>query len=260
MTFRLFFLSLLAALLTIFTHYAASHDACRVAFLGDSNLWIGGDDCSNPKGWNKHFADLFPGRCRSFARSGATWTHTAATVADTLENIGILGDRNVILNQVLRLRGAVEQDSCLTPGIVIIAAGTNDGWFHTKRPGLFSDTLSLPAGRLRNLPPGEVRSLRDAIRLNLAELRSFLPDARIILLTPMQSTTVAPDMLNRISGIIERTAEDAGVEALRLDTLSPIRADEERRRHRLTSDGTHTSPEGARLTGIAVFSALFPEN
>ena len=55
-----------------------------VAILGDSNTWIGGDDCDKEKGWNKWFKDFFrPASCKSYARSGATWTNTEVTKANT---------------------------------------------------------------------------------------------------------------------------------------------------------------------------------
>lgn len=266
MKFRTLFLTILSAIIIDFCIPTASADnatPARIVFLGDSNLWIGGDDCKNPKGWNKYFADLFQGSCRSFARSGATWSHTSKTDIDTLENIGVLGPRNVILNQTERLRGFVARHPGAAPDIVVIAAGTNDAWFHKKRPGLFTDTVSLsslPSASLLNLPPGQILSLRDAIRLNCTLLRSFLPNARIVLLSPLQSTAVNPSILRQVSDIISRTASDLGVEFLPLDSLSPIRAGSERKQRRLTSDGTHTSPEGARLTGQAVFHALFPDN
>lgn len=89
---------------------------CHVVLLGDSNTFIGGDACDKPQGWNKWFKDFAkPKSCRSYARSGATWTHTPNTVLDMEENIGVLGDNNVVYNQAMRLLTAVlsgEQPSC----------------------------------------------------------------------------------------------------------------------------------------------------
>ena len=57
-----------------------ANDSTHVAILGDSNTWLGGDQCDQPRGWNKWFKDYFaPASCRSYARSGATWTNTART-------------------------------------------------------------------------------------------------------------------------------------------------------------------------------------
>lgn len=232
-------------------------DSLTVALLGDSNLWLGGDDCSKPKGWNMTFAKLLGGTCRSYARSGATWSHNKATRVDTMQNVGVLADNNVILNQVMRLKGVVDANPSYRPDIVIISAGANDAWFLTKRPDLFAPELQADSRELTAMQPSEVRSLHDAIKLNCALLRSFLPKARIILLTPLQTIAVDSALLNRVSDTIEHAASELGVESLRLDTLAPIRADEERKKFRLTYDGTHTSVLGARLCGEAIFNAVF---
>ncbi|MBQ2399776.1 MAG: SGNH/GDSL hydrolase family protein, partial [Muribaculaceae bacterium] len=90
------------------------HDAHAdqdVVLLGDSNTWLGGDDCTGVKGWGKWFAEEYrPGSIRSYARSGATWTNTVNTVADTREYSEVLGDNNVIYNQVMRLVEDFEAD------------------------------------------------------------------------------------------------------------------------------------------------------
>ncbi|MBQ5826020.1 MAG: hypothetical protein IIW46_00885, partial [Bacteroidaceae bacterium] len=65
----------------------------HVVLLGDSETAIGGDQCDQPRGWNKWFAEaLQPASCRSYARSGSTWTNTIRTKLTREENIGILGD------------------------------------------------------------------------------------------------------------------------------------------------------------------------
>ena len=57
----------------------------HIVLLGDSNPFLGGDDCDKPEGWNKWFKDLAePLSCRSYARSGATWTHTSKTAYDVV--------------------------------------------------------------------------------------------------------------------------------------------------------------------------------
>ena len=88
---------------------ARAQQQLHIAILGDSNTWLGGDECDNQKGWNKWFKDILqPASCRSYARSGATWTHTTKTKRDTKENIGKLGKDNVIFNQVMRLKEAYD--------------------------------------------------------------------------------------------------------------------------------------------------------
>lgn len=107
----------------------------HVVILGDSNTFIGGDQCDKPQGWNKWFKELAkPLSCRSYARSGATWTHTSNTVYDIEENTGVLSDNNVIYNQVNRLlKETGEEKTQPTPDLILIMAGTNDLWFASKR-------------------------------------------------------------------------------------------------------------------------------
>ena len=127
----------------------------HVVILGDSNTWLGGDDCNKPQGWNKWFCDAFqPASCRSYARSGATWTNTPQTRRNTQENIGILGNDNVIYNQICRLEEAIFNGSQPTPQLILILAGTNDAWFLKSRPlpPTVSASASVPPMRLSPLP------------------------------------------------------------------------------------------------------------
>ena len=95
----------------------------HVVILGDSNTWIGGDDCDKPKGWNKWFVDEFrPLSCKSYARSGATWTNTSTTRENVVEDIAVLGNDNVIYNQIARLKRACDEGRQQTPDLIIIAA------------------------------------------------------------------------------------------------------------------------------------------
>ena len=90
----------------------AAGDSLHVVILGDSNTWLGGDGCDKAQGWNKWFRDAFqPATCRSYARSGATWTNTPETRRNTQENIGVLGNDNVIYNQICRLEEAINNGS-----------------------------------------------------------------------------------------------------------------------------------------------------
>ena len=132
---RLFF-SLIVSLMVALTTVAQK--PLHVVMLGDSNTWIGGDDCDKPLGWNKWFKDaLQPTTCKSYARSGATWTNTPQTHRDTKENIEILGNNNVIYNQICRLQEAVEGGDQAIPQLILIMAGTNDAWFQKQRPKAF---------------------------------------------------------------------------------------------------------------------------
>lgn len=74
-------------------------DSMHIVLLGDSNTWLGGDDCTSKRGWNTWFAQSFPhATCVSYARSGATWTNTRRTTRNLTENVGRISDNNVIYN------------------------------------------------------------------------------------------------------------------------------------------------------------------
>lgn len=209
-----------------------------VVILGDSNTWIGGDDCSRPKGWNYWFAKSFaPRSCRSYARSGATWSHTADTKDNITENIGVIGDDNVIYNQILRLNNAVAGGRQQKPNVIIIAAGTNDLLFPDKRPDAFADRGA-----------GTVSAL-GAIMYDCSLLHRDYPDAQIILLSPIESTRISNEVLNDFSERMEALAVDAGYRIIRMDQVGCVRREDELRRRVNTYDGIHTSVAGAKANG-----------
>lgn len=186
--------SLLFTLLSLFyspfSHQSSSEE--DVVILGDSNTWLGGDDCSKPKGWNTWFKEaLKPRSCRSYARSGATWTHTPNTQRDTKENIGSLGDNNVIMNQICRLEEAINEGSQVKPSLILIAAGTNDVWFKDKRPHAFA--------------PLEFRleSLQGIVDYCCLKLFRLCPQAQVVLITPMQTIQADTTDIHRAGDIIE---------------------------------------------------------
>lgn len=120
---------------------AANHSHLHVVLLGDSNTFIGGDDCDKDRGWSKWFKERFsPSTCKSYARSGATWTNCSKTKINTEEYSEKLTDNNVIFNQVLRLIQATKEGKEPQPDLIMIMAGTNDAWFKSSRPQLFSQT------------------------------------------------------------------------------------------------------------------------
>jgi len=246
---RLIFTALLAL---VVLPVAAQH-AMHVVVLGDSNTSIGGDDCSQPKGWTKWFNLSFkPLSCRSYARSGATWTHTPATQADTKENTGKLSDNNVVYNQVLRLREAVESGRQPVPGLIIIAAGTNDAWFAEKRSEAFSKSATLLADSLDSilqLAPGAVLSLPEAIGYSCGRLRTWYPDAQIFLLTPMQATVIPEERIRKAGDLIERSANWLGLRVVRQDGPEFIEVEMEQTKKTRTQDGIHTNEYGARRNG-----------
>ena len=196
-------------LLTIGLHNGiAQNRALHVVILGDSNTWLGGDDCSKPRGWNKWFNDAMePASIRSYARSGATWTHTPATTRNTQENIGVLGDNNVISNQVHRLVEASENGRQTTPDLILIMAGTNDVWFNDKRPHALEAT-------------GDATTLTGAVKLNVELLRETFPQSQIILMTPMQTTAAPVDSIAKAGDLIEAEGLNQGCSVIRMASVN----------------------------------------
>lgn len=246
-----------------------AHDSNSVAtpsdrvtvILGDSNIWLAGDSCDNPQGWMTWLRDMrsLPD-CLSYARSGASWSHTSATEVNTTENIAVLGDNNVIYNQVLRLIDAVEQGRQQPPTLLLVSAGGNDAWFANMRPHEFdltvAEAFAMPDSALLSLPPGQVLSLPQAIRYDCLQLRHAFPQATIVLLTPMQMSKVEPGMLLRVSETIDSTASRLGLPVIRLDGNEPISRDVELAGHVNTYDGIHTSQGGARKVATYVSARL----
>lgn len=229
----------------------------RVALLGDSNTWIGGDSCDDARGWSYWFArEAAPSYIRSYARSGATWTHVASTRLDLDGYSEVITDDNVIYNQVMRLIDATRHKGEPDPDMIMIAAGTNDAWFPHLRQEAFSrnpsDVVNRDEVELLSLPPGKVRSLPEAVRYDLLLLQGAFPGARLIVMTPLPSVKISDEMLARVSGMIEETAMAAGAAVIRQDLLCPIDREEETTRRRLTTDGTHTSQEGARRNASVI--------
>lgn len=229
----------------------------HVVLLGDSNVWLGGDYCSRETGWSYWFREWTqPLSCRSFARSGATWSHCAATCADTMEVTELISDNNVVYNQILRLLGCVERHECEAPTLIIIMAGTNDAWFLKRRPGALqadaAEAFTTSEEELLQTETADLQSLAQAVRYDCTLLRRTFPAARILLTTPMQSAHVGIKYIRRAGDIIEGVAGLMNIDCLRLDKDTPIDCEREKVHFRYTYDGTHTSPEGAQVVAEKV--------
>lgn len=248
--------SLILNLLALPALSASDLSETRVALLGDSMTWIGGDSCRNERGWTRPFADMTsPKSIAMYARSGATWANTSRTVADTSDYSEVLSDRNVIFNQALRLLENSEADPASAPDLILIYAGANDVWFHDRRPGIFAindkDITPLPED-LRTADPASATSLAGSVELVCRMLSHALPEAEIVLMTPVEMSKAPAAMTERVSSIIAATGERLGLRVLRADRDVPIRHETERRRPTMTSDGVHTNPGGALLIGCYV--------
>ena len=234
----------------------------NVVILGDSQTWIGGDDCDKPKGWNKWLKDrLQPTSIKSYARSGATWTNTAQTVANTEENIGSLGNNNVIYNQVLRLKEALDSGQQVMPQLIIVFAGANDAWFAEKRPQLFDRTVEQAFDNsndstLMQKHPNEVLTLAESVRHDCLLLQQCCPTARLLLMTPMEMTKVPVERVTRVSDIIAGCGKRLKADIIRMDRNSCVKSSLEKKQLRMTTDGVHTSVEGARRNGYYVAKVI----
>ena len=253
-----YWLSFFLFVLTVLPSTAG--EPVHVVILGDSNTWLGGDDCDKPRGWNKWFRDAFqPASCRSYARSGATWTNTPQTQRNTQENIGILGNDNVIYNQICRLEEALNKGGQPKPQLILILAGTNDAWFLKSRPKALSMTadaaFAADCQSFMKHTVSEIVTLAESVRYGCELLTDICPEAQIVLLTPFQSVQ-AGDTIFKVSDLIADSGHRMGLSVIRLDQQGGIHAAREKHKHHLTTDGTHTSEEGARRVGTFVARQL----
>lgn len=257
---RCFMLLLVLSCLSVTPVFSAPK-GLHVVILGDSNTSIGGDDCTDSIGWTRWFAERFrPETCKSYARSGATWTNTSRTRYDIVENVEVLSDNNVIYNQMNRLFADCEQKVQVIPDVILIAAGTNDAWFSNERPGIFSRTVEqvyqspFPYGQ--GLAISSVVSLAGSVRLVCDQLMAHFPDAQIVILTPMQTVKASFEKIRKVGNILEECAHRMSVPIIRQDFLTGVYPNRETRRKEMTSDGTHTSVKGAQRNGYLIANQL----
>lgn len=235
----------------------SGHEALNVCILGDSNAWLSGDDCADERGWPYWFVRKFaPASCRSYARSGATWTHTAQTRKNLVEVSGRLGNDNVIYNQVERLIAAVRAGQQPAPHLVVICCGTNDAWFEKARPAACeksaAEAFAQRGGYITQRAVSSLTSLADCVRFDCELLWQHLPDAQILLVTPPQTTNPGAARIRRVSDLLADCAAYLGVGCIRLDTAGCIYEARERAQNHFTYDGTHTSVAGAHRNGCFI--------
>lgn len=232
----------------------AANPQLHVVALGDSNTWIGGDSCNLDRGWTKWFALNFqPASIRSYARSGATWTHTPATCRDVIGYSERLADNNVVFNQVQRLLLDVRQARCPRPDIIFIAAGTNDVWFRSQRPQVFEqsseDVFAMPLHDVLSMQMGQITTLPLAVRYNCAVLRKHFPHVHIVLLTPLQTIQADLSEILHAGNLIADCAHRMNCSVIRQDKEGGVQSSREMKSRRYTTDGTHLNVAGARRMG-----------
>ena len=101
----------------------------------------------------------------------------------------------------------------------------------------------------------EVETLAESVRYGCEMLMGLCPEAQIVLLTPFQSVQ-AGNTIFKVSDLIADCGQRMGLNVIRLDRQSGIYAAQEKKQHHLTTDGTHTSEQGAKRVGIFVARQL----
>ncbi len=232
----------------------------NVALFGDSMTWYGGDSCELERGWTYHFKRAVnPKSITLYARSGATWSNTDSTVVDTKFYTGRLNDKNVIYTQIQRLIDSTSVGMAPRPDVILVYAGANDCWYSDRRPGLFSLSAKEAlesAPYPDSIAPNQVTSLAGSVRLGCDILRKNFPEARIVLMTPIQMVPRSVEEVERVANIIDSVGTGLGLEVLRADKLVGIRHDAEKEQMVYTIDGVHTTPAGAKLIADFVAASL----
>lgn len=247
-------LLLIISIILIIEGGFSANAKAKIALLGDSMTWIGGENCDKECGWTSHFRSEVDSlySIDMYARSGATWTNTSKTSGNTRVYSEILDDENVIYNQVLRLIEASNQDEKKTPDVILIYAGANDAWFASKRPDIFNTDIKFSGEN----SPSDCTSLTSSIELSCMRLKDAFPEARIMLMTPVEMTKTGVSQIRRVSDMIEECAKKLNVEVLRADRNIPIRRENEMKHFKYTTDGVHTNAAGARLIANFVLQNL----
>lgn len=239
---------------SLFQTSAAGYE--RIALLGDSMTWIGGDSCQNARGWSHYLkADSLARQIDVYARSGATWTNTTSTRIEPDAYSELLDDDNVIYNQAVRLIQNVSESS-EAPDLVVLFAGANDAWFAKKRPGIYCQSVPTDI----QAAPASVTSLVGSVSLVCSLIKASLPAAKLVVVTPIQMTKVDEETIHHVSDIIDNAARAEGCLVLRADKAVPISHADESMAFRFTTDGVHTNPEGARLIADFIISNLRQES
>ena len=224
----------------------------KIVFLGDSLTHLA--IVEPTKGWVTYFLQNFSfSEYTNYARSGATWSNTPNTTYDITENTGNISDDNVIYNQVNRLLNDINNGGTV-PDYIIIAAGTNDAWFPSERPNTLADTAKIifedtATNYIDNVNINTCVSIAKAMRYVAEMIIRYLPNAQVIILTPLQSTGFTDERNNSISTVIKECANYMGWNVIEQSKECGISRLQEIRGFTKTYDGTHTSVDGAKFVG-----------
>ena len=249
------FLILLGIMYASADTHPSSSKRPKIALLGDSMTWIGGDSCQNPTGWSHVLKESgIAGKIDIYARSGATWTNTKSTKRNPGHYTELLHDDNVVYNQAVRLIEKADKSN-ENPDIIVLFAGANDAWFAAKRPGIYDNEDSNIQYSL-DTDPASVTTLEGSINLVCELLQERFPDATLLFVTPLQMSKTDAETIFKVSDIIDTVASKKGYQVLRADKETAINHEQEAKSPKYTYDGVHTNPEGAHLLGDYILSIL----
>lgn len=230
-----------------------SEKACVI--MGDSITWVGNDDLSGVEGWTHYFKDWFNFKSiRSYARSGATWSCTADTEYNIVENTGSLAPNNVCYNQMNRLLHDIEEGTQETPDYIIVALGTNDAWYRHSASAeggvdVVKELFNNATNYEQDVPINTCLTVAMAIRYFSDMVANNLSNTQVILLTPLQSSSISYDNIISIGDIIEECAKYCSYPVIRQDKECGVYRIQEARGFVNTKDGTHLSSIGAEKVG-----------
>ena len=233
----------------------------RIAILGDSITWLALATVNYNRGWVTHFRELLKfAELRNYARSGATWAHTANTKYNITEYTESLSDDNVIYNQVNRLINDVDNNGVTAPDFIIILAGTNDAWYPQYRPDAVADTpasvMSDESVWLNVKTIGSLTSIPKAMRYVAEMIWNKFPNCQVVVTTPLQSTAFTTDRREAIADSIKGSADYLSWAVIEQDKVCDISRIREHQGYYMTYDGTHTSEAGAKMVGVILASQL----
>lgn len=236
----------------------------KICIFGDSITWL--SISGNPnRGWVTHFLNLLKfKKSVNYARSGATWSNTVNTEYNITENTGSVSDNNVIYNQFNRLLNDISNGSEV-PDYIIIAAGTNDAWYPSSRPDALSKTAKEvfedeSTDYLESVNINQCTSIAQAFRYVAEMIIKNLPNAKVVVCTPLQSTAFTADRNKSITEVIASCANYMSWNVIVQSEECGVSRLQEKRGYKNTYDGTHTSEEGAILIGSYLankFMSLF---
>lgn len=236
----------------------------KIALFGDSITHQAIGSYPN-RGWATYFNQILQfGELVNYARSGATWSNTENTIYNITENTGSLSNDNVIYNQFNRLLNDISNGEKV-PDYIIIAAGTNDAWYPSYRPNALSKTAKEvfedeATNYLDSVNINQCTSIAQAFRYVAEMIIKNLPNVKVLICTPLQSTAFTAERNNSVTEVISSCANYMSWNVIVQSEECGVSRLQEKRGYINTYDGTHTSEMGAKMIGTYLankFKSLF---